>query len=138
MPTAGDVDMGLGMGLEIEPPRRFAVRPAVHRHRHQVRTVFEVAEDDAALLASAAPDGGEAHGTPPARFGAPQADPAACDPIQPTMRGPGEPDKPSRRNPYPLRGHRSALRRQGRVHASQPSQGPVMPVTTWRYCRLSS
>ena len=98
-----DLDPGFGMRLKIEPPGRFAVRPSVHRHRHQVRAVFEIAEDDTALLAGAAPDGGEAQGTPAARLRFPQPDPASRDAVQAAMGEPGETHEPPGRNPNSLR-----------------------------------
>ena len=43
--AVGELDPGSRMRLEVEPPRRFRFAPAVHRERHQVRTVLEVAQD---------------------------------------------------------------------------------------------
>src|SRR5688572_19369740 len=51
---------GVRVRLEVAPPRGMALVPAVHRDRDEVRTVFEVADDDAALLPGLPPDGGEA------------------------------------------------------------------------------
>ena len=49
--SPSDFQPNLGVRLQIEPLCRFTLGPSVHCHRHQVRAVFEVAEDDAALFA---------------------------------------------------------------------------------------
>src|SRR5207237_6230706 len=50
---------GVRVRLEVAPPRGMALVPAVHRDRDEVRTVFEVADDDAALLPGLTPDDGD-------------------------------------------------------------------------------
>ena len=88
-----------GIGLEVEPPRRIAISPAVHRHRHQVRTIFDVPEDHAPLLAGTTPGGGQTHGAPTIAPRSPQSDSASCNAVYAPVGGPGEPNKPSGRNP---------------------------------------
>src|SRR3990172_3447057 len=103
--AAAHRDSRLGMGLEIEPPRRLARRPAAPRHGHPERAVIEVAQDDAALLPGTTADGGEPKGTPAAGLGVPQADPAPGDAIHPAMAVPEESDEPTRGDPYSFSGH---------------------------------
>ena len=56
----GHSNDGVGVRFEVAPPRGVALVPAVHRDRDEVRAVFEIADDDAALLPGLPPDGGEA------------------------------------------------------------------------------
>jgi hypothetical protein len=37
------------MRLEIEPPRRMALVPPVHGEQDEIRTVLQIADDDAAF-----------------------------------------------------------------------------------------
>jgi NADPH:quinone reductase-like Zn-dependent oxidoreductase len=53
---AGQPDDSLWVRLQVEPPRWVALVPAVHRQRHEVGTVLEVADDDAALVPGLPPD----------------------------------------------------------------------------------
>ena len=57
---AGQSDDGVGVRLEVEPPRGMAFVPAVHGDRYQVGAVLDVADDDAALLPGLPPDRREA------------------------------------------------------------------------------
>ena len=98
----GEIDSRCGMRLEVEPPHGLAVGPAVHRQRDEVRTVLDVPEDHASLLAGAAPGGGESQGAPPVALRTPQADAAAGDAVEAAVRIPGQPDKPSRRESRPV------------------------------------
>jgi hypothetical protein len=52
-----ELDLGIWVIEEVQPPGRLALAPAVHRHRHDVRAVLEVGDDRLTLLAGAAPDG---------------------------------------------------------------------------------
>jgi hypothetical protein len=56
---ACEADGGVRMSFEIEPPRRVALVPAVHGEEDEIGAVFEVADDDAALLAGLPPYSGE-------------------------------------------------------------------------------
>src|SRR5664280_1307190 len=46
----GQSNNGVGVRLEVEPPRGMTLVPAVHRDGDEVWAIFEVADDDAALL----------------------------------------------------------------------------------------
>src|SRR4051794_5520087 len=46
----GPPNNGVGMRLEVEPPCRAAFVPAIHCERDEVRSVFDVADDDVAFL----------------------------------------------------------------------------------------
>jgi len=48
-------DARVGMRLEVQPPGRFAIGPAVHRHRDEVRPILKIGDDHAALAARASP-----------------------------------------------------------------------------------
>src|SRR5947207_8743712 len=85
------------MRLEVEPPRGMALVPAVHRERDEVRTVFEVADDDAALLPGLPPDGGEAQRAPAALVRRGPQESAATEPVQRAMNAPGRVHEPRRR-----------------------------------------
>src|ERR1035437_8671647 len=50
----GQIDNGVGMCLQVEPPGGLGIGPAVHGHGDQVRTVLEVTEDGHSLLTAAA------------------------------------------------------------------------------------
>ena len=91
-----EFDMGIGMGLQVQPPRRFAVAPAVHGHGDQVRAVLEVADDHAAFVSAAPADRGEAHRTPPVGFGPPQSQPAAAQAVHAAVGRPGQAHEPPR------------------------------------------
>src|SRR5688500_11422622 len=91
------LDRGVGMRLQIEPPRWLRVLPAVHRHRDQVRTILVIAEDHAALLTGAAADRREAHRPPPVRLRWPEALTASSQPVDRAVDLPGRDDDPARR-----------------------------------------
>src|SRR5688500_946998 len=88
---------GVRLRLEVEPSRGMALVPAVHRERDKVRTVFEVADDDAALLSGLAPDGGEAQRAPAALVRGGPHESAATEPVQRAMNAPGRVHEPRRR-----------------------------------------
>src|SRR5438046_2799925 len=84
------------MCLEVEPPPRFRLAPAVHREREQVRAVLEIAEDRDALRSA----------SPARRVDAQQAvrrarrsetSTATTDPIDDAVNGPCESDEPAKR-----------------------------------------
>ena len=57
---------GVRVRLEVAPPRGMALVPALPRGRDEIRAVFEVADDDAALVPGLPTDGSEAQHAPPA------------------------------------------------------------------------
>lgn len=93
----GEIDSRIRLRLEVEPPGRFAVTPAVHRHRDEVRPVLEVGDYHAALPARATSSGREAQCAPAVRPRTPQSDSATGDAVQRAVHGPREPDEPARR-----------------------------------------
>src|SRR5205085_9132982 len=88
---------GVRVRLEVEPPRGMALVPAVHRDRDEVRTVFEVADDDAALLPGFPPDGGEAQRAPAAFVRRGPQESTTTEPVQRAMNAPGGVHEPRRR-----------------------------------------
>ena len=68
---------GVRMILQVQPPRGFCRTPSVHRHRDQVATVLEVADDDLSWHPTASARRGEPQRPPPARLRPPQTEPAA-------------------------------------------------------------
>ena len=93
----------LGSGLEVEPPRRLTAGPTVHRHRDHVRTVVEIAEDHAALLAGATPGGRETHHPVAVGLRTPQADSATGNAVQESVYGPESANEPPGRKPRSFR-----------------------------------
>jgi len=81
--------------LEVEPPGRFAVAPAVHGHGDEVRAVFKVADDHSTGAARTAPDRVKTHGAPTAGLRSPQTESATGPAVQAAMGDPGEPDEPA-------------------------------------------
>ncbi len=61
-----EMDDGVGVGLEIEPPCRLTFIPTVHRQHDWCRPVFDVANDDAAFLTGGSTDGCDVHRAPTA------------------------------------------------------------------------
>ena len=98
--TADEVYGHVGVRLEVEPPRRFGVAPAVHGHGDEVRAVFEVADYHGAGPARPPPDGGKAHRTPTAGLRSPQTQSATGPAVQAAMGDPEEPDEPAGRESY--------------------------------------
>ena len=84
--------------LEVDPPRRIAIAPAVHREGHEVRAVGVIAEDRLALLARASPDRAQDH-HPEAPVGRRRAQSAATagQTMDRSVAEPEEADEPSRR-----------------------------------------
>ena len=89
------------IGLQIEPPRRVSRTPAVHRHRDEVLTVLEIADQDLARLPRPPTGRGELKHPPAVRLGSPQPPPTAGHLHQPAMRVPEHHDEPARRQPGP-------------------------------------
>ena len=92
-----ELDGGLGIGLQVEPPGGLRVGPAVHRRRDQVGAVLDEADDRDPLLApsGARPCAAGASPTGPA-FAGPKPKPPTGRPIQRSMRGPDGPHQPAR------------------------------------------
>jgi hypothetical protein len=87
---------GVRVRLEVEPPRGLALVPAVHRERDEVRAVFDVADDDAALVPGPPPDARESQRTPAALGRRGPQEPAATEPVQRAMSAPGRVHEPRR------------------------------------------
>src|SRR6185369_5631261 len=102
-----ELDRRVGLCLEVEPPRRIALAPAVHRDVHQVVAIGLVAEDRDAFGAGLPPDGVEPHRAPLVWLGGPDAPPAARPSNHRPMDRPGGDDEPERRQ------ERATLRRVG-------------------------
>jgi hypothetical protein len=95
--TPGKFDAAFGMRLEVEPPGRIVVRTTVHRHRDQVRTILELAEDHPSLLTRTTASGRQTHHSIAVGLRTPQSESATGDAVQAAVRGPGETNEPSRR-----------------------------------------
>ena len=65
---AGHTNDCVRVRLEVEPPRWIAFVETVHRQRDEVRTVFDVADDDAALLTGRPSDAREPRTAPQPRL----------------------------------------------------------------------
>ncbi len=91
------LDGGLWMRLQVEPPGRLAIGPAVHGHGHQIGAVLVVAEDGDALLARLAAGGLEAHRPPLAGLRRPQALSPAGEPVESAMPDPRGAHEPAGR-----------------------------------------
>src|SRR4029453_19183504 len=87
--------------LQVQPPGRLAIGPAVHRHRDEVRPILEVGNDHTVLATRATPPGGEAQDPPAVAPRTPESDPTTGDPIQTSVHRPRETDEPARRKPRP-------------------------------------
>src|SRR5215218_7484605 len=121
----GELDGRVGLGLQVEPPGRLRVRPAVHRQRDQVRAVLDVPDDDAAGPASAAARRRQPQRAPAVRPGAPQPHPATGDPVDRAVGRPGETDDEARRKPRTTLagvGHTGSLPATVGPFASQPGR----------------
>src|SRR4029450_5108405 len=95
---ARQADDGVRVRLQVEPPGGMALVPAVHRQRDEVGAVFEVADDDAALLPGLPPGGRERWRTPAAFVrGGPQ-EAAATESVERAMSAPGRVHEPPRRD----------------------------------------
>ena len=90
-----ELDRRVGMGLEIQPPRRLGLAPAVHGHGHQVRTVLVVAKDGGTLAAALPADRLQPHHAPGLLGGRSQAQPSAAEPMDGPMDDPGGADDES-------------------------------------------
>ena len=115
---------GLRMSLQVQPPGGFGRTPPVHRHRDQVGSVLEVADDDLPRPPGAPADRGEPQRPPAAGLGPPQTHPAARHAQQRAMAVPEQPDEPPRRQPGPpamrnrcprltIPGHNSSVKTRG-------------------------
>lgn len=114
------------LGLKVEPPRRLRICPTVHRHRDEVRTVLEVAENHRSLMAGAPPDGRQVQRAPPSGFRAPQPDSSTRDSVHAPVHNPSEADEPARRN---TRWSPPCLRHGGSLVARDGSHD--RPVSAW-------
>jgi hypothetical protein len=102
--SVDELDGGVGMSLEVQPPRGLRVAPAVHSHRHKVAAFLEVAKDCDALGACASTHRPQSQ-NPPLVAGRPaQAEPASGDPIKRSVDNPGGPDDPTWRDTCGSRG----------------------------------
>ena len=54
--VSAEVDLSVGIGLQVQPPCRLTFAPAVHGHGDEVRAVLEVTHHDAAFHAAPPPD----------------------------------------------------------------------------------
>lgn len=94
----------IGVSLEVYPPSGVAFVPAVHREGDEVRSVFDVADDDVALSTGLPTDGCETQCAPATLArGGPQESPAA-EPVERAVNPPCRVNEPRRRQ----------LRRSGR------------------------
>src|SRR5687768_17880357 len=89
---------GVRVLLEVEPPRGMALVPAVHRERNEVGAVFDVADDDAALLPGLPPDGREAQRTPATLVRRGPQESATTESVERAMNAPGRVHEPRRRH----------------------------------------
>jgi hypothetical protein len=94
---AWEADDGIGVCLEIEPPRGMTLVKAVHRESDEVGAVLEVADDDAAFLPGLAPDGREAKRAPAALARRGPQEAAATEPVERSMNAPERVLEPRRR-----------------------------------------
>src|SRR5690606_28307413 len=95
--AADELDRRFRVGLQVEPPRRFRVRPAVHRQGDEVVAVLDIAKDHRAWLPGLATCRGDPHRAPPRPAGTPQACLARQHSVERAMDGPRTPDEPPRR-----------------------------------------
>jgi hypothetical protein len=89
---------GVRVRLEVEPPRGMALIPAIHREHDEIGAVFEVADDDAALLPGLPPGGREAQCTPAAPVRRGPEESAATEPVERSMNPPSHVHEPPRRD----------------------------------------
>ena len=94
------VDRGVRMGLQVEPPGGLRFAPAVHREREQVRTVLEVAEDRDPRRAAAPADRVDAQQAVRLRRRRSKASSAAGQPVDRAVNGPCGPDEPAGRQEW--------------------------------------
>src|SRR6266550_6106921 len=94
--AALELDLGVRLGLQVEPPRRLRLPPAVHRHRDQVRPILVVAEDRAALLPGPAADGRDPHRSPAPGPHEPQPASPTGEPVDCPVDRPGDTDETAR------------------------------------------
>lgn len=108
---------GVGVCPQVEPPCGRGLRPAVHRHEDQVRTVLQVGDDHDSLRPRAAPGGPEPEHPPAVRSRAPQADAAAGDRVERPVTDPERADEPAWREPRgrSRRGHDPSMARASSV-----------------------
>ena len=84
--------------LEIEPPRRVAFVPAVHRECDEVGAVVDVADDDAAFLSGLPSDRREVERTPLALARRRPEQTAPAEPVERAMPTPECVHEPGRRH----------------------------------------
>ena len=118
------LDVGLRVRLQVQPPRRLARAPPVHRQGDEVRAVLDVAEHHAALAAGAPPRDGQPQGAPLRRLAA--ATGRRRPPVtrySAAVHPPGEVDEPPRRQAgRPVRPRRP-------LALSLASGRPILPPT---------
>ena len=93
----GQSNHGVWVGLQVEPPRRLALVPAVHSERDEVWAIFEVANDHAALFPGLPSDGRETKRTPPALVRRGPQETTATESVEHSMNAPGVVHEPGRR-----------------------------------------
>jgi hypothetical protein len=93
---ADQLDGRFWMCLQVEPPSRLRISPAVHRQGDQVRTVLEIADDHAVIPPGAPPGRRQPQRAPPSRLGTPEPHPAAADTADRAVQRPREADEPAR------------------------------------------
>src|SRR5918995_5403449 len=98
--SVDEIDARVGMRLEVQPPGRLAISPAVHRHRGKVGTVLKVGDDHAVLPSGAAPSGRQSQGPPAVAPGTPEPDPTRGNAVQTPVRRPEETDEPAWRKSW--------------------------------------
>src|SRR4051812_12590729 len=88
---------GVGVRLQVQPPRGVGLGPAVHRQRDQVRAVLVVPNDCDSWLTRAAPNRRQTQ-QPELVAGSPQPDPSPAEPKECAVQQPDNTDDHSRRD----------------------------------------
>ncbi len=83
--------------LEVQPPGRLRIAPAVHRHGDEIGPILVVAENDVTLLARATPDRLQSHHPPRLGRNWAQPNPATRQRVERAVDCPGAPHDPPRR-----------------------------------------
>jgi hypothetical protein len=115
------------MRLEIEPPGRLRIGPAVHRRNHQVRAVLEVANDRDPPRPGPASDRGQPEHAPTPGLWGPQSEPTAGQGICQSVAAPDRLNPPRRESGS---GGWSVLLRRAGSAAGSARSAPVPPW--WR------
>ncbi len=128
--ATGEVDYGLRVRLQVQPPCRLGRGPAVHRHRNEVRSVFVVADDHAPRLTAAPAGRCHAHGSPLARSRPPEPAASARRAHDVPVHAPEGFDEPSRRQAPGL-----GAAHHVKDRASGPVRGSVFLPSSLRHPR---